>query len=267
MIRFSRMPLLAAALAFLLCGCGVDLYSRLAEQDATAMMAELLDQGIGCRKVTAKEGWTLRVNRADLPLAVKVLANRGYPRGNYQSMGEIFEKKGLLSSPQEDRVRYIYALSQEISQTLTQIDGVLAARVHIVLPENDPLADSLKPSSASVFIKYRPGSPVRDHIAQIKQLVLNGVEGLSLDRVSVVSLPGLAQEAASAGFSDVLGMRVTRNTLPILYGLMAGMLLLAGLVVYLSLLAFSPRRHRPSRPLPGPGHAPAAAVEKAGLLL
>lgn len=236
-----RSALGAAVCLLWLCGCQVDLYSKLEEQDATAMLAELLEKGIACGKIPSKEGWRLRVDKADVPAAVKLLANRGLPKGHYQNMGDIFRKQGLISSPQEDRVRYIYALSQEISQTLSQIDGVLAARVHIALPENDPLADSLKPASASVFIKYRPGSQVRDNIAPIKQLVLNGVEGLTLDKVSVITLPGASVDVAAGAYVDALGLRVQRNTLPILYGLLGGMGVLAALVIYLSKQVFWPK--------------------------
>jgi len=48
----------------------------------------------------------------------------------------------------------IYALSEELSRTVSEIDGVISARVHVVLPENDPLRRDLVPSSASVFIRH-----------------------------------------------------------------------------------------------------------------
>lgn len=216
-----RRPVPKAAclllLAFL-CGCRESLYSDLDEKDATAMMAVLMDQGVDCGKTRAKTGWDLTVDKADLPAAVRILAREGYPRHEYRNMGDVFGSKGLISSPQEDRIRYIFALSQEIAETISQIDGVLSSRVHLVLPENDPLSDSLKPSSASVFVKFLPTSKVRQNVTQIKQLVLNGVEGLTMDKVSVVTVPGERMEAAAVPSMRVAGMQLYRNSLmPLLF--------------------------------------------------
>lgn len=83
----------------------------------------------------------------------------------------------------------IFALSQELSETVSEIDGVLSARVHLVLPDNDPLRQQLVPSSASVFIRHRASVPVNDLVPQVKLLVANGVAGLSYDKVSVILVP------------------------------------------------------------------------------
>ena len=46
----------------------------------------------------------------------------------------------------------MHALAQDLSATISRIDGVVVARVHIVLPDNNPFAEKVKPSSAAVFI-------------------------------------------------------------------------------------------------------------------
>jgi type III secretion protein J len=72
---------------------------------------------------------------------------------------------------------------------VSEIDGVLSARVHLVLPENDPLRQQLVPSSASVFIRHRGSAPINDLVPQVKMLVANGIAGLSYDKVSVILVP------------------------------------------------------------------------------
>ena len=231
------------ALALLaLCGCQESLYSGLQEKEATAMMAYLMEQGVACGKIKAKEGWNLLVNKQDLPAAVRILEREGYPRHEYKNMGEIFGSKGLISSPQEDRIRYIFALSQEIAETISQIDGVLSSRVHLVLPENDPLSDSLKPSSASVFVKYLPSSSVRQNVTQIKQLVLNGVEGLTMEKVSVVTVPGTMVESASVPAVRMAGMQLYKNSVMPLLGIAAGGSLLLMAMGYILALMMQKRR-------------------------
>lgn len=260
----KAMIKLAVLLLMALCGCQETLYSKLDEKDATAMMATLMEQGVACGKAKSKEGWDLAVDKGDLPAAVRILEREGYPRYEYKDVGQVFGSKGLISSPQEDRIRYIYALSQEIAETISQMDGVLTSRVHLVLPENDPLSDSLKPSSASVFVKYLPSSQVPRNVTQIKQLVLNGVEGLSMDKVSVVAVPGANVEPVSPPTVSLGGLELYRNSLIPLSGLagLAAVLLLGGGYSAAVLLR---RRREAGRPVFRPGKALESAKELAKL--
>jgi type III secretion protein J len=143
--------------------------------------------------------------------AMAILNQRGLPSATYQSLGDVFEKEGIVSSPVEERARFIYAMSQELGRTVAEIDGVLSARVHVVLPETDMLGRDLKPSSASVFIRHDPAAPVDGFTGQIKLLIANSLEGLVYDNVTVVSVP--ASTSAEDGykppeFANVFGVWV-----------------------------------------------------------
>lgn len=172
-------------------GCKTDLYSGLGEQDANNMLALMLNQGIAAEKVLDKKTstYTLNVDKSNIPAAVKLLQEHGYPKEKVFSVNEMFQKDGLISSPTEERARFIFALSQSVQETLTQIDGVLVARVHVVLPENSPSGQQLQPSSASVFIKYHPAYDLESMKSEIKLIVEKSIEGLSYDKVSVVMVP------------------------------------------------------------------------------
>ena len=174
----------------LLAGCGDEtLYSRLDEREANEMLAILLENGIDARKVGLGESLTLQTARSDLPRAIAVLSEQGYPREEFQSLGDVFQREGFVSSPLEERARLLYALSQELSRTLSAIDGVVTARVHLAIPEKRALTDEVTPSSASVFVKHRPGAAVADQAALIKALVVNSIEGLPYDNVTVTFFP------------------------------------------------------------------------------
>jgi type III secretion protein J len=194
------MLLVLCTICFLLSGCKIQLYGELPEQDANEIMAALLQHGVDASKSPAASGnnWSLEVERSQVVKAMQVLHALGLPHRKFQTFGELFPKDSLISTPTEERVRFIFGLSQELSETLSRIDGVLVARVQIVLPNNDPLADATKPSSAAVFIKYRPGSDVRALIPQIKTLVMHSVEGLNYDAVSVTAVPADIVELASS---------------------------------------------------------------------
>jgi type III secretion protein J len=202
--------LLFVFIALLLVGCNrVDLYSNLDEQDANEMQSILLRQGIDCDKTTGKElTCKLQVAKSQLAAAVEILKGQGFPRDKFTDMGTIFKKAGLVSTPQEDRIRFIYALSQEVAETISQIEGVITARVHIVLPENDPLSEYFQPSSASVFIKYRQSMDIQQFIHPIKQMVVNSIEGLNYEKVSVVPFASPVVSAAPPRFTRLMGIEI-----------------------------------------------------------
>jgi type III secretion protein J len=178
---------LAAALAIVgLCSCKSELYERLDERDANEMLATLYSAGIHADKSTRDEKtWSVEVDEHDLANGLRVIAEHGLPREQFANAGELFKKEGLVSTPSEERIRYIYAVSQELSNTLSQIDGVIVARVHPVIPANDPLASQIRPSSASVFIKYRRDTNLESLAPVIKNLVMKSIEGLEYENIAL----------------------------------------------------------------------------------
>jgi type III secretion protein J len=182
-----RIAIFAACLALAGCGRAV-LYANLGEQQANEVEAVLLAAHVDADKQLAenKKGWSVTVAKSDFPQAMQLLKSAGLPAEPFESMGEVFKKEGFVSSPTEERARYLFAMSQELSHTLEEIDGVVAARVHIALPENDPLAEGKKSASASVVIIEQPGAKLRERETDIKAIVTDGVEGLDdINKVTV----------------------------------------------------------------------------------
>lgn len=180
----------ALALALLLAGCGrqVELMAAMPEPEANEVLAALQNAGITASKVPGKEGMVGVTVEADaVGRAVDLLRQQGLPRERFAGMGQVFKKEGLISSPLEERARYLYALSQELGATISQIDGVVVARVHVVLPErNTTTGDPAIPSSAAVFIKYQDGYNLESVQPLVRRLVTNSIPGLTADKVSIV---------------------------------------------------------------------------------
>ena len=214
----------------LLAGCGkVALFSQLAEIEANEMLAILTPRGIAATKEPGKEEkWVLKVPADDFARAVDLLKTHGYPREKFTKMGEVFQKAGLVSSPTEERIRYMYALSQEIADTLTQIDGVTNARVHIVIPNNDPLAEKITPSSCAVFIRYRQGFDLESLAPQLKNLVMRSIEGLNYDNVTLVLVPAAAGPVAPTPPAEARQADAAAPTSPRNLAVTAAAALLAG---------------------------------------
>lgn len=182
--------LLAAMFLVGLVGCKEPLYSRLSEQEANDMVLVLQMSGISVSKERLDEKtWEVRVPPTEMASALAALKEAGMPKVSHTEIGDLFKKQGLVSSPFEQRIRYLHGVSQELSHTLSQIDGVVTARVHIVIPQPGGDAGVEQKASASVFIKHRKEVNLQSQAIAIKQIVANGVDGLDYDNISLALFP------------------------------------------------------------------------------
>ena len=226
------------ALVLLLSGCKVQLYTGLTEREGNEMLAMLLDAGIESEKLMDKDGnVSLSVSNSDVSRSIRLLRSNGLPRDRFSSVSDIFPKDGLISSPVEERARYTYSMSQELSSTLSLIDGILTARVHVVLPPNGSAGpEETYPSSASVFIKYTPDLELAGFIPKVKTLVANSIEGLSLDKITVSLFPtsriGGEVQGIPIELDSVLSIDVSPES-------SSRMLLIFGMMTFLMILSLA----------------------------
>jgi len=245
------LGVLTIGACLLVSGCKLDLYTKLSERDANEMLSVLMMNGIDVQKKYAgDDGVNLLVEQGDLARAIEILKDNGFPREEKESLGKVFQKSGIMSSPFEERVRYIYALEEGVSKTLSEIDGVLSARVHIVIPDESNYGKTVKPSSAAVFIKHRRGVDLDFFTPQIRRLVSNAIEGVDYENVTVVSVeaepPQVVADPMRAAFVELfpgLGVRAGDErafyTAAIICGLIVALL---GLTNVVTLWAFLKRR-------------------------
>lgn len=180
------IPVLLALVLFAGCDRETTLHAGLEERQANLVLAALLDAGIGCHKAPGEEGtWNVLVSEPKFAEAVNLLERQGLPRRARQGVAEVFKKTGMISSPSEERIRFMDALAQDLARTISMIDGVVDARVHVVLPANDPFARNVLPSSAAVAIRVRWNADLADFVPSVKGLVKNAIEGLAYDKIQV----------------------------------------------------------------------------------
>jgi len=223
---FTRKVLVAALICGPLVGCQETLYSRLSEQEANEMILVLQVSGISVSKHRLDEkNWEIRVAPSDMANAVAALKEAGMPKASHTEMGDLFKKQGLVSSPFEQRVRYLHGVSQELSHTLSQIDGVVSARVHIVIPSASGDAPSDTKSSASVFIKHRKEVNLEAQAIAIKQLVANGVDGLDYENISLAFFPTNISTEGKLPQADVFSLPLGAQSLTGLALVIAGFLI------------------------------------------
>ena len=184
--HIKTLALIAAVVLFAGCEEETTLHSGLEERQANLVMAALLDSGITCHKSPGEEGtWNVTVVESRFAEAVNLLEKVGLPRLPHKGIGEVFKKTGMISSPSEERIRFMDALAQDLATTISGIDGVVDARVHVVLPENDPFTRNALPSSAAVAIRSRWDADLTDIVPSVKGLVKNAIEGLAPEKIMV----------------------------------------------------------------------------------
>lgn len=243
MRRFWTMAMMLAACLFF-AGCQTQLYGNLEEKEANAVVAALQEASIPAQKRAAAEGmYAVFVDEGDIAKAMRVLDGLALPRHHFDDLGSVFGKGAMFSTPLEEKARFLYAMQEELAKTIASIDGVLAARVHLVLPETDQLGRAVQTPSAAIFVKHVDDDrhdPVNDRL-EIRKLVAAGIPNLDPEQIVVTFFPASPQEAFSAGpeLRDVLGVRIEGDSLPRLWvGLgIAGavVVVLLALCLYLAL--------------------------------
>jgi type III secretion protein J len=187
----------ALALVLPLAACQSELYSGLGEKEANEIVATLADASITASRAGNKEGaFSVQVDGSMMSEATRVLSAHGLPRPKFQSLGQVFETGGMVATPFEQRAKFMFALDQELSHSISQIGGVSSARVHVMLPETSALDVKKERPRASVFIYVDPGADVSKQTGVIKSLVMNAVNNLAYEDIAVAFFPSATLDSS-----------------------------------------------------------------------
>ncbi len=165
------------------------LYTDLSSTDSGAVAAKLEETEIAYE--ISADGSRILVPGDQVGRARMLLAEAGLPNGG--SMGyEIFDKQsGFGTTNFVQNINQIRALEGEISRTISSLENIRSARVHIVLPERELFSRETKSASASVFLGIQNGQTVeRQQIIAIQSLVASAVPNLKANTVSVIDSNG-----------------------------------------------------------------------------
>jgi len=128
------------------------------------------------------------------------LASEGLPQGGGVGF-EIFDRKNFGMTEFVQKLNYQRALQGELSRTISQINGVEQARVHLVIPEKSLFKENEKPATASVVLKMKSNRALRDSEVQgVTHLVSSSIEGMDPEHVTVMDSRG--KILSKAGSSD-----------------------------------------------------------------
>jgi len=163
------------------------LYTGLDNQDITRIGAALNDARIPFD--VSSDGTTVLVRYGSATKARMLLAEEGLPRSE-NSGYELLDKLGSIGLTSfMQKITQVRVLEGEIARTIQAMNGVKAARVHIVMPDGGSFRRSRRPPSASVVIRL-DRTAHRSTARAIRHLVAAAIPAMTVDEVTVLSTDG-----------------------------------------------------------------------------
>lgn len=125
---------------------------------------------------------------------------------------ELFEKQDFGINSYAQKVNYQRALQGELMRAINTLNVVKQSKVILALPQKKTIMEESTPPTASVVVSLHPGKELsNDQVRGIKYLVANSVEGLDVERVSILDEHGRLlskkSESALGATSDILEIK------------------------------------------------------------
>jgi len=131
------------------------------------------------------------VPAGDIELARLKLSAAGVPKDDGFNYSFLNEQNSFSNSQFLENARYLRALENELSKTISSIEGVSGARVHIAIPRNNVFADENNKVTASVVLNVSPGfASNKEKIRSIIQIIADSVPGLDPRDIAITNQYG-----------------------------------------------------------------------------
>ena len=125
---------------------------------------------------------------------------------------EIFDKQEFGINSYAQKINYQRALQGELIRAINTLNAVKQSKVILALPAKKTIMEESSPPSASVVVELNPGKELSpEQVRGIRFLVANAVEGMDVDRVSVLDDRGkmLSRQGdgATGASSDIMELK------------------------------------------------------------
>lgn len=165
------------------------LYAGLEQKDASAITQEL--QSNNTPYQLSSDGSSIMAPAADLAALRLKLAAKGLPQGSANSSALPSADSPFGMSDLAERTRYQQLLETDLGTTISGLQSVRAARVHLALPKPSAFIRDNREASASVLLTLYPGRQLdAGQVAAIVHLVAASVPDLDARQVSVIDQQG-----------------------------------------------------------------------------
>lgn len=142
------------------------------------------------------------------------LAGKGLPKSKNTGY-EIFDQNPLHTTEFLQQLNYTRALQGELSRTISYLEGVERATVHIARPKPSLFQRKQEATTASLVLHIKRGYELdKKSIYGIAYLVSNSVEGLRLEDVNILDQNGhllFQKESQNSSPSDEHALEIQKN--------------------------------------------------------
>ncbi len=180
------------------------LFTSLEEKDAAKIVEVLKEREI---PYELKDGGnTILVRKEDVFNTRLTLANEGLPESGIVGY-ELFDKTNLGMSEFVQKLNFRRALEGELARTISSLDEVKKARVHVVMPEKALFEKDQEEPTASVTLHFKSGRSLsKVSVEGIQNLVASSVEGMQIDAVRVIDSRGKVLSPPPLDDNSVAGL-------------------------------------------------------------
>jgi flagellar M-ring protein FliF len=178
-------------------------YTSLAPEDAAAVVQKMKETGTQFR--LSEDGTSVLAPSARVAELRLEMASAGLPKSGRIGF-ELFDKNNLGVTEFAEHVNYARALEGELERSITSLNEIQQARVHLTFPKDSVFLESKQPGKASVVLHLRPGSKLSgQNINAIVNLVASAVEGLSPEAVTLIDSRGALLNRPRKAAADEAG--------------------------------------------------------------
>lgn len=163
----------------------VVLFSELSTSDAGKIHAKLTELNVPYKVV----GTTIKVPSRHVYETRLMLANEGLPKGSNVGY-EIFDKNNLGQTDYLQRLNFQRALEGELARTISSLEAIATARVHLVIPRQTIFTEEQEKVTASIIVDTLGGMLRKENVLAITHLVSASVEGLDTSDVTIIDNNG-----------------------------------------------------------------------------
>ncbi len=191
------LPSIAAAIVAII---GIVLYVALQSPERTTLFSSL-SEGEKSRVFDALKngGVDVKIDSVTGELTVPVddyhsaklnLAAQGIPMQAAEGYSSL-DNMPMGTSRSVETLKIKQSLEYELARSVTEIETIKNARVHLAIPERSAFARNTQEPSASVFVELRSGRALSsEQVEAIVNLVASSVPNLAKSKVSIVDQSG-----------------------------------------------------------------------------
>jgi len=194
----KAMPLVFIALALLLFGLSYVWINQPAYRPLMANMSES-DQQLALdalRQAEYKPVVDASTGQLTVPAnryheAKIFLASKGIPKTGTTGIDSLKDQSAMTTSQFMEQVKYTSAMEQELAKSITNIDSIQAARVHLATPKQSVFVRDRTAPKASVVVTTFPGRTLTaSQVQAVVHLVSSSIPLLTAENVAVLDSLG-----------------------------------------------------------------------------